>query len=913
MGSPGLLGRDGELQRVGELLGRARNGRGGALLLTGEPGIGKTALLRAATSHPAGAQLLRVDGYEAEATLPFAALQRLLTPLRAHLAALPEQHQRALRVAAGTAEGPPPDRFLVGLGVLGLLAAAGEEAPLVCAVDDAHLLDEESADALAFVARRLRAESVALVVAARDDPALVARTAGVPVLRLEGLAPDAAAALLRSSLPRAIDPAAAARIAAATGGNPLALIDLAGELGVRDLTESSFAEEPLPVGRHLEAHYLRRVRDLPAHVQRWLLVAAADSTGAVDVITAAARELDMPATAAEEAEAAGLVELGTLVRFRHPLVKSAAYNAAAGAERRRVHRALSTATAVSGLVHLQAWHAARATLGTDAAVADQLERVADLAGRRGGLSSRASVLARAAELTPAGAQRAARRVAAAEAALGAGAARRAQDLLDDVDGDEVDQVARGRSLTVRASLAMFTADPALTRAGADLLAAADCFHGHDSAAEQLALVKAFDWTLPAERMARGVSRRELGERLRAGAGLADGTASVVLHALGALVLLPHREAVPALRRAVEEISRLPDEQLLLYGPTSVALTTALWDAPARRTLLERTVAAARDAGSLQLLDTGLWILSSAELQGGTPRRAAECIEQVRELRRAIGYDAEHVVNVALLAWSGAPREQVLAVAEGAGAAGFGGVQAAGTTALGIRALAEGRYRDAYAVLAPLVDDPFLHVTPLVLPDLAEAAVRSGHRERAQEVVGELEAVTAANGSLWARGTALRSRALLEDEPEEFFREAEEALAAWDLEVELGRAHLLHGEHLRRIRRRGAAKEQLRRAAALFEEARAPVFAERARRELAALGDDTATGGAAGRTGGAGADLTAQEATVARLAAAGATNAEIGASLFLSVNTVDYHLRKVFAKLGVSSRRQLADRLGDPRG
>ncbi|NAZ74864.1 AAA family ATPase [Kineococcus sp. T13] len=667
-----LLGRAGELQHVGELLGRARNGRGGALLLTGEPGIGKTALLQEATSSPTGARLLRVDGYEAESTIAFAALQRLLTPLREHLPALPQPHQQALRVAAGAVAGPAPDRFLVGLGVLGLLAAAGGESPLTCVVDDAHLLDEESRDALAFVARRLDAESVALLLAAREDAALHTRMAGVATLRLSGLGAEPAIALLRRSLPEAIDPAAAAQIAAATGGNPLALIDLAGELSVRRLTEASFVDEPFPVGRHLEAHYLRQVRHLPAPVQRWLLIAAADSTGTVDVIAAAAHELGVPTTAADEAEAAGLVELAGPVRFRHPLVESAAYNAAVGAERRRVHRALSAATGAAGHIELRAWHAAKASLGTDAAVADQLEDVADLAGRRGGLSSRASVLVRASELTPPGELKHTRRVAAAESALGAGAAQRAKDLLDEVDEEALAPPARGRVTSVRAAHALFTADPAVRTCAAQMLQAAECFHGHDVAAEQHALIRAFEFTLPAERLAQGVALQHLGERLRAGAELQEGTAATILRGLSALILLPHRDAVPLMRRAVEEISRLPPAGLLHYGTTSVALSTALWDADARRDCLERTAAAARDAGSLQLLDTTWWIMSSAELQGGTPRRAQQYIDQVRELRRAIGYDAEHVVNVALLTWAGAPRAQVLTLTQASAATGFGG-------------------------------------------------------------------------------------------------------------------------------------------------------------------------------------------------------------------------------------------------
>lgn len=275
----GLLGRHGEREQVRALLGHARNGRGGALLVTGEPGIGKTTLLDATTSDRAGLRLLRVDGFEAESMIPFAGVQRLAIPLRGFLSQLPESHRHALRVAAGVAEGEPPDRFLVGLGVLGLLGAAGEVEPVLCVIDDAHLLDPESLDVLGLVARRLEAESVALVLAGRDTAHVATQLAGVPGLPLAGLETEPALRLLSASLPDPIDPAAAAQVIAATGGNPLALVDLARELSARRLTEVSLADEPLPIGHHLEALYLRRIRHLAADLQTWLLIAAADSTG----------------------------------------------------------------------------------------------------------------------------------------------------------------------------------------------------------------------------------------------------------------------------------------------------------------------------------------------------------------------------------------------------------------------------------------------------------------------------------------------------------------------------------------------------------------------------------------------------------------------------------------------------------
>ena len=732
--------------------------------------------------------------------------------------------------------------------------------------------------------------------------------AGVPRLWVAGLEQEAAVHLLLSSLPEPIEPAAAAQIAIATGGNPLALIDLAGELSVKRLAEAGLADEPIPVGPRLEAFYLRRVRLLPDDEQLWLQVAAADSTGNVDLIRAAGTALGLPASAGEAAEAAGLVDLSVTVRFRHPLVRSAVYGAAPGSERRRVHAALAAAAADLGRLELEAWHAAKATLGTDAAVAARLERVADLAGLRGAGSSRASVLAQASALTPEGTLKYARLVSAAEAALAAGAAQLAGSMLDEIDERQLDPLSAGRMLAVRASVAVFTGDPALRRSGAAMLAAAESMHGHDTGLEQDTLLQAFYFTLPAERIAAGLTVSGLGTRLKVGAGLRDGIAATILEALGAFILLPYADAVPAMRKAVEAISGLDDERLLKYGPVSVALTSALWDAPSRRDCLERTADAARDAGSLRLLDLTLWSMSIAELKGGTPRRAAQCIEQVRDLRKAIGYDPDHVLNPALLAWTGAPRAQVEMVAEGARALGLGGVHASGLTALAVRDLADGAYGEAYALLKPFVDDPFLQVTPLEYPDFVEAAVRSDRRDAAAPVVARLEEIAVANGSPWARGAAERCRALVDDDAAEgHFAAALEAFGPTGIDIELARTHLLYGEWLRRARRRRAAGEHLRVAEELFIRCEAPAFVDRARRELKAAGAPARPAGPAGAPG-----LTTQELTVARLAAAGNTNAEIGATMFISVNTVDYHLRKVFQKLGISSRRQLADRLPGSR-
>jgi DNA-binding CsgD family transcriptional regulator len=424
-------------------------------------------------------------------------------------------------------------------------------------------------------------------------------------------------------------------------------------------------------------------------------------------------------------------------------------------------------------------------------------------------------------------------------------------------------------------------------------------------------VKAFDYCLTSERLREGVTLDELGRRLDDGARRGSGPAATILRGLAAHLLLPYADAVTPMAAAVDALLSLPPADLAHYGPTSVALTTALWDQHGRRACLTRGARAARDIGSLQALDTVLWIMSLVELGGGSPLRAAQYVEQVRELRQAIGHDGEHVVNVAQLAWSGTDRSQVMALADAAQATGFDGVRASAVGALAVRDLAEGRYEDARVRLQPLVDDPFLQATPHQYPDYVEAAARSGQRAEAERVAEILGSMAAANGSAWARGVAERSRALVagDDEAHAHYAAAVDALTGLGVDVDLARAHLLYGEWLRRARRRGEARDHLHAALALFETTGATIFTPRTVAELDASGR-RGTRPAPTRPVRPPLALTPQEATVARLAAGGSTNAEIGATMFISANTVDYHLRKVFQKLGISSRRQLRARIGD---
>jgi DNA-binding CsgD family transcriptional regulator len=559
-------------------------------------------------------------------------------------------------------------------------------------------------------------------------------------------------------------------------------------------------------------------------------------------------------------------------------------------------------------VQTEAWHAARAVLGTDPEVADRLAHSADLAARRGGLASQATILARAAELSEPGPVRGARQIGAAEAALAAGAIHVAHRLVDEIDPAAVDAVTRGRAIAVRSALGIFTGDTAGVRgATAASLKAADEFHGHDAGREQRALLTAFDRLCNAERMVVGTTHDTLGRQLIAGARVADGPLSVILHGLGALIQEPYPQAVPPARAALETILALPDREMMQMASVTAALGTFLWDNDGRAAALSRAAGAARDAGALQLVDTLLWVMALSELWGGSLRRAVTFDELVREVRRAMGYDAENVPNAAVMAWTGSPPEVVEAIAAGADAVGFGGVSSAARAAIAVRHLADGRYQEAYDQLTPLLADSFLHTTPTYYPDYVEAAARSGHRDEAERVATRLADLADANGSPWCQGLARRALALVSTQDaahaERHYQASIDTLGKTGAEMDLARSHLVYGEWLRRARRRREAGDQLRLALEHFRHSGAELFVARTTAELGPLSD---SGDA--DSGPRQFDLTTQEHTIAQLAAVGRTNSEIAANLFISPNTVDYHLRKVFQKLGVSSRRQLTDRL-----
>lgn len=874
--------------------------------MEGEPGIGKTALVRAFLDRdwPAQCRIVRLVGYSSEADLPYAGVDRLLVEMHDELLALSEPLRHALTVATGRAAGDPPDRFQIGAALLSLLGSA--EGPLACVIDDAHLLDDASLAILAFVARRVKAEPVLLVFATRPEPAVLETLAGIEVLHLAGLDDASAVVLLNSRRAPGVDPHLAVKVVEQLGGHPLAITDLARHADAGRLALRALSVEPLPPGALVQGFYRQKIDALPEDSRLVALLAVTDTTGDIQVVRSAARLLGVPDEATGPFEDTGLVEFAERVRFRHQLVRPAVYATASSVDRRRAHLALEAASADHGFSVAATMHASVVAVTPDEEVAGRLASLADESGARGALLSRAGLLARSSELTRSGALRDERRLAAAEAALGAGAAVLAGDLLGDVEESGLAPMSRGRLLSAQAALAMFVGDPArIPFAPQTLTRAADAFSSGSAELEQRSLLTAFAYALATERSTEGVTARELGQRALAGASSTDGVVSDVLRGIHAHLLLPYQEAAPLLRQAVSAARAADDETLMQLGMCPIPLALAVWDPSAALQLTRRMIEHATSRGALQSLDTIYWTQSTTHLQLLDVAAAGRSLENVRELRRAIGYPAEHVVNAAYLALTGVPVETVDSVASTILSTGFGGAWTIVQMGAGVRLLADGEYDAAYGRLRSVTDGGFPHISRLALADLAEAAARSGRREEASAAVDALDALASVASTPWIVGLARRSRALLDASAsaEDEYLAAIESSTLAAVRGDLARAHLLFGEWLRRRRRRREAREHLAIAVREFDALGVVPFASRARREFAATGEAMPPPASV-------AELTPQETLVADLAGEGRSNQEIAAALFISPNTVDYHLRKVFRKLGIASRRQLLERHHD---
>ncbi len=912
---PGLVGRHGECERLGDLVAAAVAGSSQVLVVRGEAGIGKSALLRFLAHRATGCRVARAAGVESELEMAFAGLHQLCHPFLDRLPALPGPQREALGTAFGLRPGGPPDRFLVGLAVLTLLSEVAEERPLVCVVDDVQWLDQASVQALEFVARRLAAEPVALVLGARgagDGPPFT----GVPQLVVGPLADDDAATLLRSAVPGALDPRVRDRVLAECRGNPLALLELHRGASAAEL---AFGGDDGTAGSslvsRLEQGFAGQLHALPRASRQLLLVAAADPVGDVRLLERAAARLGIGEDAVSAAEASGLVELGERVCFRHPLVRSAVRHAATREELRQVHRVLADVTSPGSDPDRRAWHRAQATVGTDEAVAAELERSAGRALAQGGLAATAAFLERAALLTPDPAQRVRRALDAAQAKVVAGAFDDASALLATARTGPLGEAGRARAELLEAQMRSATsrAEDALPL----LLAAARRLEPLDADLARDTYLDALSSALTAGPV--GPDVREVARVVReAPPPGAPRSGDLLLEALAVLVTEGYAAAAPVARQAVQAFLRddpTLDEALRLT-PLAASTAVSLWDDAGWDALTRRHVAVARGSGAVGALPLALGRRLLVPLLAGDLAAANALVQQVRSVEELTGGRTSLAVHgeAALAAHRGRSGrdEQVVDEALDAvearqplDAAGSPGATTGATTVQWARAVlcnGLGRYADAMSAAREATAGPLGHgPSSWALAELVEAGARSGDGVAATAALEALSAVARASGTEWALGVAASRRALLcgSRSAEELHREAVDRLAGTRVQVELARARLLYGEWLRREGRRVDARAQLRTAHEAFAAMGAEAFAERARRELQATGETVRR-----RAVETAAELTAQEAQVARLAARGHTNSEIAAALYISPRTVEWHLRKVFGKLGITTRRDL---------
>jgi DNA-binding CsgD family transcriptional regulator len=904
---PVLRGRARECARLDELLAAIGRGESGALVLRGEAGMGKTALLDYAASQGEGCTVVRAVGVESEMQLPFASLHQLCLPLLEGLEQLPPPQCDALRTAFGLSSSARPDQFLVGLAVLTLLSVAAEGQPVICLVDDAQWLDRCSAHVLSFVARRLQAESVVILFAERDQDQPT-ELGGLPELALEPLSTADARELLAASVLGALDERVGLRIVAEARGNPLALLELPHGLSSASLAGGFAVAPSLPLMRRVEGSFRRQVDRLPAETQRLLLVAAAEPVGDPMLLWRAAAELGIPIESGAPAEGADLITVGTRVTFRHPLLRSAIYHAAPPNERRNVHRALASATDPEVDPDRRAWHRAHAAFGPDEEVALELELSADRAQARGGIAAAAAFLQRAVALTADPARRAERALAAAQASLEAGAFDAALAVLDTAEVGHVDKLQRARVDLLRARIA---SSSSFGIGATQLLKAAEQLELLDVDLARETYLEAWGTALAAGELASAGTLRDVSRAIRSAPPpaheplgsdlLLDGLAQLIAEGLG--------PAAPTLRKAVSAFR--DDDKVLQFGSMAATAAAALWDLESWDAVSTRQLELARDAGALAQLATALQGKGIVVTWSGDFAGAASVIAEADAVTGATGIHIASYGGMLLAAYQGREAEAAALLAatiESATARGEGvAVQfARWTTAVLFNGL--GRYGEALIAARQASDAAReLFTSHWALTELVEACVRGGNSGLAAEALERLVEATSASGADWGLGIVARSRALVSEDgaAEALYLEAITRLGRTPLRPELGRAHLVYGEWLRRENRRMDARVELRTAYEMFISFGAEAFAERTRRELLATGEKVRK-----RTDETRGQLTAQEEQIARLAADGQTNQEIGARLFLSPRTVEWHLHKVFTKLGVGSRMRLRDKLPD---
>jgi DNA-binding CsgD family transcriptional regulator len=898
----GLVGRRSECETLDRLLRGVRSAESRVLVVRGEAGVGKTALLEYVVEQASGWRIARAAGVQSEMELAFAGLHQLCGPMLNRLGGLPGPQRDAMREAFGLDDGGAPDRFLVALAVLSLLADTAESRPLLCVMDDAQWLDRASRQALAFVARRLLAEPIAMVFAVRE-PSDAEELAGLPELVVDGLGDRHAREVLASGISGPLDMRVRDRIVAETRGNPLALLELPRGLSAAELAGGFGLPERGALSGRIERSFLRRFESLPPDSRRLMVAAAAEPIGDATLLWRALDRLGIAPDAVGPAESTGLIELGARVRFRHPLVRSAIYRAAVAPVRQQVHHALAEATDAEADPDRRAWHRAHATAGLDEEVARELELSADRAKARGGMAAAAAFLERAAELSPDPARRGARTLAAAQAKLEAGAPEAADALLSTAELAPLDELRQARlqllrarivfavrhgsdapSLLLDAARRLVGLDPALARDACLEAVAAEIFaDGLEDSRDVLAIARR---TAPAVQLS---APRDL---------LLDGLATRVTYGYAAAVA-PLREALEAFRRA-DDADTADNRWLWL----ACRIAADLWDHTTWEVLATRGLRLARESGALSIVPMAASFRAGVHIHAGEYRAAWALLEESSAVTQATGVTPLLQAKPVIEAWRGREEEALALIERGrrlAAARGQGLALSMIDNAHAVLMNGLGRYEEARAAAELACAHGEHSLFANVLVERIEAAVRSDRPQSAAEALETLAARTQASGSDWALGLEARSRALVTRGPaaEELYQEALRRLAHALVPPYLARARLVYGEWLRRQNRRVDARRQLRAAHDTLSRIGAEAFAERARRELAATGETVRRLPVETRD-----VLTPQEAQVARLAERGHTNPEIGAQLFISPRTVEYHLHKVFTKLDIRSRREL---------
>jgi len=902
---PLLRGRRDECELLDRQLQGLAAGQSSVQVLRGEAGVGKTALLEYVAEQASGCRVVWVVGVQSEMELAYAGLHQLCAGLLDASAGRPRPQRDALQVAFGFAEGGTPNHFMVALAALNLLSEAAEVSPLVCLIDDAQWLDKGSALALGFVARRLLAERIAMVFAVRE-PSEVPELDGLLDLVVTGLPIADARLLLAAVVPGRLDERVADRILADAHGNPLALLELP-----RGMTPAQLAGGfGLPgygtLTTRVEQVFARRVESLPPDSGRLMLIAAAEPLGDVTLLWRAAEQLRIGPDAAAPAEATGLVEFDARVRFRHPLVRSAVYRAASPDDRCQVHGALADATDAEADPDRRAWHRAYATTGLDETAAAELQRSAVRAQRRGGAAAAAAFLQRAAELTPDPARRGARALAGAEAKLDAADPDAASALLATADLYSLDRYERARVKRLRAQIVF-----SLSR-GSDavplLLDAADSLAGFNPGLARETYLEAFTAAAFAGRLGN------LHIVLEAAAAVLATPAEVspldpldaLLRGMATALSRGYRAGVSPLRLALEAFGRADDDSADANRWLWLAchIASDLWDDQQWDELASRGVRLAREAGVLSVLPIAESYRAGVHIHAGDFAAASALIAESTAITQRTATAPLIYTPPMLLAYRGDEAGAIRlieAARKDATARGQGLALSMIDCSRAVLFNGLARYEEATAAAEVAAAHEGLGLYALALPELIEAAVRSGRDQLASVTLERLVERTQASGTDWALGIEARSRALLAAGPgaEAFYQEAVARLGRGHVALHLARAQLVYGEWLRRENRRVDARQQLSAAYELFDRFGAEGFAGRARRELSATGET-----ARRRTTDSRSLLTPREALIARLARDGLTNSEIGAQLFISPRTVEYHLHKVFPKLDISSRKEL---------